>query len=62
MSEYSTDEAHEIAEIIVAHTRMNSEGLCYCGHKGRLGTSFAVHQAEQIIAARPNVPGRTRII
>lgn len=58
----ATDEAHEIAEIIIAHTRLSFEGECHCGVKIRLGTSFAVHQAEAIIAARPPIPERVRIL
>lgn len=38
----------DISNILVSHSRMNVEGLCYCGDKGPLGTSFTMHQAEMI--------------
>lgn len=56
------ERVHEIAELLVAHTRMSIEGQCHCGEKIRLGTSFAVHQAEAITAARATRPVRVRII
>jgi hypothetical protein len=41
---------HDVAELLVAHSRRNVGGLCLCGHQCRLGTSFAVHQAEEVLA------------
>jgi hypothetical protein len=38
----------DISNILVSHTRMNVEGLCYCGWQGKLGSSFTIHQAEMI--------------
>jgi hypothetical protein len=44
----ATRDVSSLAWVLIEHTRLSDDGQCSCGHKGRLGESFAVHQAEWI--------------
>lgn len=55
----AVDPAQAVAEALVAHTRLSSDGRCSCGHVVPLGHSFANHQAAQVVAAAS--PGIERV-